>query len=69
MTMDNEFNCEYKIVRRFSILPISVYEESTKILHWSWLSMTYIYKVNVHDGCWVDVKMVSKEEYNNFKNK
>ncbi len=64
---------QYRIIKKFTILPIKIYQYTSQTTWWSWLETTYIYQSwyyssNMFGGFWKNVRISNQDEYEQYLN-
>jgi hypothetical protein len=67
----------FKVIKKFTILPLRIYQYTSQTTWWSWFETTYILKkweINdgiktyIFGGYWKKERISDIEEYNNYIN-
>jgi hypothetical protein len=67
----------FRIIKKFTLLPLRIYQYTSQTTWWSWLETTYILqsweigdgiKSYIFGGYWKNEKISDIEEYNDYKN-
>ena len=73
---------QFRVVKRFTIFPLRIYQYTSQTTWWSWLSTTYVFqswekggddllscvKHYFNGGYWKNERMSDINEYNNYIN-